>query len=341
MYAKLVVGGSNITALGAIRDIGRLITSESPSTSLLGAFNSSSSIIVDNTPAGWTYVGSVQAADQPTIASVGTSTAQTADVNYNLCFSAPCKDTNALKYCTLTNVWRSTTGYLIALAGATNATSNGVLTNEGPRRWQANVDGSNAECLTLHMSVAAGKILHVIATPRHITIIEEGRGIHAIWEASQTDAHTFYGTAPFIQYTHGDTSNINREAIIVPAQSSVTSTSAILTGAFDITDPNSGTYYGTYDFTDAKTVNTWNLVQAVTGTRTNTITSTGAPRYVVSPAFFTLTTKGYPTQYVTGIVPVYFTGAGIGSSGDIVDINGDSYTFFNCGTGFGVVLKTS
>ena len=39
MYAKLVVGNAPISALNAMRDIGRLITSTSPSTANLLAFS--------------------------------------------------------------------------------------------------------------------------------------------------------------------------------------------------------------------------------------------------------------------------------------------------------------
>ena len=167
----------------------------------------------------------------------------------------------------------------------------------------------------------------------------------AVWESSQTEAHTFYGTAPFVQYCHWDTSVVSRKNIIVPTEVSTTQAESIMAAVFALTNPNTGTYYGTYDLFDSTTsspnLNTGSLAQTTLGTRVNTIASTGAPRYIINPVFYSLTTKGYPTQYVTGIVPVYWTGSGIGTSGDIVDVNGDSYTFFNAGTGFGLILKTS
>lgn len=343
MYAKLVVGNTAISALGAIRDIGRLITDSNPSIASLGAFNTASSVIIDSTPAGWTYVGSVNAGDRPTIATTGTSSAMTADTNYNLCFSAPCLNTSVLKYATLTVSYRSATlGNSFCLAGATAATSLGILTNEGPRVFENSADATNNNEVANHVTlVTAGTILHVIANPRHITIIEENRGMSAIWESSQTDAHTFYGIAPFIQYCHNNTAVFTLRASTIPAQVTATQATSIQTAVFNITNPNTGTNYGTYDPTEALTWNIGSLVQTFTGTRVNTITAAGAPRYLVNPVFYSLTTKGFPTQYVTGIVPVYWTGTGIGSSGDTVDVNGDSYTFFNTGPGFGMILKTN
>jgi hypothetical protein len=57
-----------------------------------------------------------------------------------------------------------------------------------------------------------------------------------------------------------------------------------------------------------------------------------------------MTTQGYPVQYVTGVVPVYWCKAGLGTTGDTVNIGGDYYTYFNCGASggtFGLLMKTS
>ena len=350
MYAKLVVGNAAISALGAMRDIGRLITSASPSISDIGSFNTSSSVIIDPTPAGWTYVGSVTDADRPTIADKTASTAVTADVNYNFVFSAPCLNSSALKYMALTNSWRSTTNQAFALTGASSATNLGILTNEGPRQWQSSAGAaSNAEVLNGAARVNAGDILHIVASPRHFTIIQEGRGMGAIWESTQTDAHTFYGTAPFVQYCHFTSSIVLRYNTLVPQNDDGAMGESIQTVVFNLTDPNTGTYYGTYDPTESiatnpgKTYPLYNigsLVQSTAGQRANTINTSGSPRYVVNPVFYSISPRGYPIQYVTGVVDVYWTGASIGTSGDIIDINGDSYTFFNCGTGFGLAMKT-
>ncbi len=343
MYAKLVVGNTAITALGAMRDIGRLITSANPSLSDLGSFNTVSSIIIDNTPAGWTYVGSVTAADRPSIAATNASHAQLTDTNYNLCFSAPCSNSAALKYAALTVAWQSSTaGNSFCLTGAQSATSLGVLTNEGPRYSELQASAAtNSEMAPQAVVVTAGAVVHLIATARHVTIIVENTGLCAVWESSQTDVHTFYGTPPFIQYSHCLASNLVRLPIIVPTVTSSTAGGSIAGIVFNLTNPNTGTNFGTYDVTEGLTWNIGNLAQSVSGSKANTINAQGSPRYVISPVFYSVGTKGYPTQYVTGVVPIYWCGAGIGTSGDIVDVNGDSYTYFNAGSNFGVILKTS
>lgn len=348
MYAKLVVGNSNIPVLGAMRDIGRLITSEAPSISDIGAFDTTSSIIIDNTPADWTYVGSTNADDQPSIAATNASTTRTTDVIYNLCFSAPCLQGSELKYAALTTAWlHATNATSFCLTGAQDASSLGVLTNEGPR-WSelAASATSDNEVKPAALLCQAGKILHVIANERHITIIEEDRGMAAVWESSQTAVHTFYGTAPFVQYTHCDTSIVDGKSnVIVPSVNTTTLNYSAQIACFAVTDPNTGIFYGTYDPTDASgntpKTNITNLMQNTAGLRTNSITSSGLPTVVVSPVFYGLLSKGYPMQYVTGVVPVYLTAPTLASSGNIIEINGNEYLFFNSGPGFGLALQTS
>jgi hypothetical protein len=129
MYVKLVVGAAQINVQGAMRDIARLITATTPSLSLLGAFSSASSVIVDATPAGWTYVGSNNAADQPSIAGTAASLLTVGQVNY--CFSSPMlNNSNLLKYAVLTNnttaaaYTMTNTGF--NLTGASSATALGL-----------------------------------------------------------------------------------------------------------------------------------------------------------------------------------------------------------------------
>ena len=74
--------------------------------------------------------------------------------------------------------------------------------------------------------------------------------------------------------------------------------------------------------------------------RSNSITATGAPTYVITPVFYNASWIGYPTQFVTGVVPIYWTNGNMGNTGDTVDVSGDTYYFFNAGTGFGVIMKT-
>lgn len=351
MYAKLVVGGTAITAIAAMRDICRLITSETPTTSLLGGFSTASSIIVDDTPAGWTYVGGNRAADQPTIAATGAAT--TLDgAAWNLCCSAPCLSGNTLKYAVFNPVAYTTfagiTGF--TLTGASSASALGVVTNEGPRVYQTATSASSASAsyslrlTNKYHKTDASSVIHVIANARHITIIQEGRGLSAIWESSMTDAHTFYGTAPFVQYCHTYSPSTSTEDFIVPTVSTTgintTGTTTMMTALFNITDPNNGTNYGTSN-TCIYAMNLLSLWQTYSSLRSNSINSVGAPTYVITPIFYNASWIGYPTQFVTGVVPIYWTNGNMGNTGDTVDVSGDTYKFFNAGTGFGVIMKTS
>lgn len=348
MYAKLVVGPSNISSIKAMRDIGRLITSSAPSTALLSAFSTTSSIIVDPTPAGWTYVGSMNANDRPTIVEVGSATdttspfGYTTEAGYNLAFSAPCLNNESrLKYALLNIVWRGggTNGYTFALTAAASVTDQGVVTNEGPRVFAQSAEGVG-ETNPLAIWSAANQILHVIATPRHITIIQEGRGLSAVWEATNTEVHDFYNRPPFIQYSHAQSSATARYGIISPTGQTLTQNPGWMAAAIGITNVNNGTFYGTYDISEAATANLGNLAQASSTYRNNSINAAGAPKYQIGPVYFQIGEQGYPTQFVTGVVPIYWTRGNIGTTGDEVDVNGDTYTFFNCGTGFGVIMKS-
>lgn len=351
MYAKLVVGPSVISSVKAMRDIGRLITSANPTTALLSAFSSTSSIIVDPTPAGWSYVGSVNANDRPTIAAVGSATdttgtfGYTAESDYNLAFSAPClNQPSRLKYAVLSIVWRGTTAasqYTFALTAAQTVTDQGVRTNEGPRPITSDTANNGVvETNALAITTVANRIIHLIATPRHITIIEEGRGLCAVWEATNTDVHDFLNRPPVIQYSHA-ISTTTRFPIIVPTSYTVTQTGGWMAVAINITNPNTAVTYGTYDITEGSTANLGILAQASATYRNNSIDAAGNPRYQVGPVYFQIGEQGYPVQFVTGVVPIYWTRPGIGTTGDEIDINGDTYMFFNCGTTIGVAMKTT
>jgi len=343
MYAKLVVGNSNLTSLGGMRDIVRLVTSDSPSLANISSFNSGSSIIVDNTPAGWSYVGSTNAADQPTPAAPGSSTTMLADTVYNFAIRAPiASNASVYKYAVLTNAFRATTGYSFALTGASSASSLGVITNEGARYFGASSLTSGVLKLSnVTGQFAAGRTFHVIATPRHCTIIDDQMGLAAIWETTQTDAHTFYGTAPFVQYSHWSSAYGASAGIIVPTGYTLsgTLTAPSMAIAFNVTDPNSGVTYGTLDVTSSSTANLGSLAQIIPGARTQTINTAGSPRYIIEPVHYMLTSNGYPRQFVTGVVPIYWTNGSMGNTGDSVDVNGDTYTLFQAGTGFGVIMK--
>jgi len=337
MYAKLVVGGTNITSIAAIRDIGRLLvaTEGNVTTSLLGSFSTSSSVILDATPAGWTYVGSTNSQDRPTIGVVGTTYTQTASAPNNLCFSAPCLEGATLKYCTLTVGYyaNGNTNTYFALTGAVSATDQGVLTNEGPRNI-----GSTTQPVNSLISVLAGQVLHVIANQRGVTIINENVGLVAVWESTMSDVNRFYSTAPFIQYNHYKSSITDFSSLVSPGLA-YGGTVAFAT-AFAITDISTGTYYGTFDISDNNTGNFYFLCQNDITSRKNSIDSVGNPRYQITPVLYSNYLLGHPIQYVTGVVSIYWTKPSLGNTGDTVMIGTEPYTYFNCGTGFSVIMKT-
>ena len=342
MYVKLVCSTAAY-AQACMRDIGRLITATTPSLSMLGGFSQTSSVIIDATPAGWTYVGSNFAADQPTIGATGAALNSTINVYPNLCFSAPCLSGSALKYVALTTTWgampgNATNGGYFALTAAQSATSLGVMTNEGPRGYSASGTVITYAAGVSITGNAAAAVLHLIATPRHITIIQEGRGLSGVWESTMTDAHTFYNMAPVIQYCHSDSTVRTTNSWIIPTVAVAAGAASI--ACIGLTDPNTGTVYGTYGPTRTGTTNLGNLLQN-TANRTNTCDANGAPKYQIGPVFYSCDAIGYPTQFVTGVVPIYWTASTLGNSGDNVDVNGDTYTLFYAGTGFGVIMKTS
>lgn len=339
MYVKLVVGNTAISGYRAMRDIGRLITSSNPSVSLLEAYSQSGSVVIDSTPAGWSYVGSNFAGDRPTIAAAGAAVNTTNSVFPNLAFSAPCLD-GKTKYAllTATHAVAAAVTYGV-LTGAVSVNSSGVPTNEGGRVSNITTDGQ-AEQLTVALQLGViGKIIHLIATPRHITLIEEGRGVQAVWEMSSTDLNTFYNQAPFVQYSHADTSILTSDGFIVPISTTTTRSASILHTVFGLTNPNTGVYYGTVDPTAGLTTNLGYFARTISSGIQNGIATSGLPKYNILPVILSNDRYGYPTQYITGVVPVYFCGASIGATGDTVDVNGDTYYYFNSGGGYGLLMK--
>jgi hypothetical protein len=339
MYAKLVVGGSPITSVAAIRDIGRLLTAPegNVSTSLLGAFSNSSSVILDSTPAGWTYVGSTNPLDRPTIGVVGTAYTQNTTAPNNICCSAPCLEGSALKYVALTVGYNTTgnTGYF-AMTTASSANSTGVLVNETVRNFMT----STSVAVQNNFAVTGGQVYHLIANQQGVTIVCENTGLSAVWESSMTDVNRFYGTAPVVHYLHSNSTSVQfTDSSIGPSSTMAGGKAFAITVA--VTDVNTGTYYGTYDVTSLGSANIFFLAQNDLTYRKNSIDATGAPKYQITPILYTNSSIGHPIQYVTGVVPIYWTKGSLGNSGDTVMVGADPYTYFNCGTGFGIIMKTS
>ena len=295
MYAKLVVSAAaDLTPFKAIRDIGRLITSASPTTALLEAFSSTASVIVDSNPAGWTYVGSNYATDASGIPAVGAGTTPTTGSYYNLCFKAPINNYPSLyKYCALT-ISYSTIGATatiggFTLSGAESFSSSGVATNEGIRfgtSGSTTIESNGS--LEYYFKPEASAIFHVIANERHVTIVKENQGIMAIWESSMTDVDIYYNQAPFIQVWHPTTNGPRMErmtqgetqVLFALPQNTPRVGSARMTAVtdvrgqahigFNITDPNTVTTYGTFDLSD------WNLRSFLTGYDLAVVGSYGA-----------------------------------------------------------------
>jgi hypothetical protein len=348
MYAKLVVGGTNLNSQRCIRDIVRLLISNNPNIANLYAYSTLGSVVVDATPAGWTYVGSADPADVPTLTIRGAGfTAgnnQTNAINYVV--SAPGLYGTGYKYAALTCGGANTGNSFIAfLTGATGAIANGVMTNEGPR-YLANsmLSGTDLNLKNAGFACGLANSIHVVANPRHITIIEEGVGMHALWESSYTDPHYYYGNVvPVVQYSHANSANYIQDYRTTPLNVTDTAvrSNTIMTAVFGLTDPNTGSTYGTYDPTQFGAQNGFYLTQiANTVARNNSISNTGIARYNLTTAFYTIPQIGYPTSFITGTVPVYWTKGNIGSTGDTAVVNGVTYTLFNCGSGFSVLMTT-
>ena len=351
MYAKLVVGGTDANVYQCIRDMCRLLTAEAPSISNLSGqgFSTSSSAILDDTAAGWTFIGSNKATDTPTIGAGGADATLSTTTYHNWALSAPMlNDSNQIKYALFTAAFigvSNTTPYksMFSLSGAGSVNSSGVATNEGYRQGS---NGAGSTILNANLHVGAGSIIHLIANARHITIIQEAKGMMALWETTTTDVHTFYDKPAFVTYAHTNAAAASLSTItstVVP-NTGTTSTGIIAGVVFEVTNPNTGTFSGTYDISINGTQNITNFFQSSLTARANSIDAAGNPKYQISPVFFQASSIGYPTQYITGIVPIYWCRAGLGSTGDTVDINGDSYTYFNAanvGGAFGVLMKTT
>lgn len=347
MYARLSTGGTGITAFTAMRDIARLLTSSAPHIGLVQSFSAAASVIIDPTPAGWTFVGSNSPLDNGSINSGNDLTGLTADVQYNIALSAPCLD-NPLwkKYAVMTLAYlgspSSTATNSFALTAARSVSASGVCTNEGPRYWTAS-SGTAGWPHNQSLRTGSSDVFHVIANQRHITIVIEGRGFSAVWETSTTDVHRFYNEPPVVQLSHNVSSILTRDTIIAPTQRTSTAANAMLSAVIGAYNVANGSFSGTLEPTNSSTVNqdgNW-LQMAAATSRVNTINEAGAPRYQINPVWLHIGWRGYPVQYVSGVVPIYWTKPQIGTTGDEMVIEGESYTFFNAGAGAGLVLKTS
>lgn len=351
MYAKLVVGGTDANVYQCIRDMCRLLTSANPSISDLSGqgFNTSSSAIIDNTPAAWTFVGSNKPSDQPTIGTGAADATFSTTTYHNWALSAPMAgNSSRLKYAIFTQAFigaSTTTPYrsMFSLSGAESVNPVGVAVNEGYRQGNS---GTGTTILNANLHVGAGSIIHLVANARHITIVQETKGMMALWETTSTDVHEFYNRPAFVTYAHTNAAAGSLSVVSsVTTPNTGTANANVIAGvAFAVTNPANGTFYGTYDLSVGATHNISNLFQTSLTNRANSIDAAGNPKYQISPVFIHAGSIGYPVQYITGVVPIYWCKAGLGSTGDTVDIGGDTYLYFNAantGGAYGVLMKTS
>lgn len=352
MYVKLVTPAAATASWYFIRDIIRLLVAATPSTSLLTAFNAASSVVVDATPAGWTYVGSTLAADQGAAPSTSVSDYVALTTPNLWAISAPCLEGAALKYATFTpampNSAVATTNQFINLTSARSVTSLGVATNEGIRIYTTSSTAITSVNRTA-MLFGAGTTIHLIATARGITLISENLGLMGVWETSMTDPHRFYGTAPVCVWQNGDctgasTGKTGVYTSVIPQTGAAQTANVFASCVMNITDVNTGTVYGPVEpvLVNTSITSGFNWLNAGgTTMRANSIDATGLPKYQISPIYIQPGQYGYPTMYVTGVYNAYWTKAGLGNSGDTVAVNGDYYTYFNSGPMVGFLTKTS
>jgi hypothetical protein len=348
MYAKLVVGGADANVYQCIRDMCRLLTSATPSISDLSGqgFSTTSSVVIDNTPCGWTFVGSNKPTDTPAIGAGGADATISGTTYHNWALSAPMlNNASRLKYAIFTQAFigaSTTTPFksMFSLSGAELVNASGVATNEGYRQGSASTSTSiNAA----NLNVAAGSTIHLIANQRHITVVQEARGIMALWETTSTDVHEFYNKPAFVTYAHANNANTTISTLVAP-NTGATSGAIVAGIAFGVTNPNNGAFSGTYDLSVGSTQNINNFFQTSITTRANSIDAAGNPKYQISPVFVHASSIGYPVQYISGVVPIYWCRAGLGTTGDNVEIGADSYFYFNTantGGAFGILMKTN
>jgi len=354
MYVKLVTPSAASAPWYFIRDIVRLLTAATPSTSLLTAFNSSTSVVVDATPAGWTYVGSTVAADQGAAPSTSVSDFTTSATPALWAISAPCLEGSTLKYVTFSpavpNATPSTTNDFINMTAARSVTSVGVATNEGLRCYSTTTGFTGVNRTA--MLFGASATIHLIATARGITLVAEGLGLQGVWETTMTDPHRFYSTAPVCVWQNGDCTGAaaGKTTIlssVIPQAGAVQAAATFGSCVMNITDVNTGTVYGpveavagTYTAGTVTNGQNWAVPGGAT-MRANSITTAGTPVYQVSPIYVQPGQYGYPNMYVTGVYNAYWCKPGLGNSGDTVLVNGNYYTYFNSGVMVGFLAQTS
>jgi len=343
MYAKLVTGATDTTASVLIRDIVALCVSADPSIDDLSGsgFNTSSSVVIDNTPAGWTYVNS--SADGSTLGSGSTPAA-----NYDWWgIKAPClAPANTFKFAVFSISYRDspTTNASFWLQGASDiATGSATLTNRGSHGYMT-LAGSPETTMRgdtyMAFSTAGSQTFHLVATPRFVLLIKEGIKYSGIFEHSVTELHEFYNTAPFLQLNNSTSTTTS--AYAVPGSlggnrlgGTNGEGNAPVLEIFNFTNPSTTTNYGVLSF-GAVGQYGWTASTSLAGqpyiwpsSMATTLSATGATRNTLKPMLLQGFSYGLPTCWITGISDIWMTRGSAGTTGDTMSINGQTYTYFN------------
>jgi len=357
MYARLVLT-SAVLPSNMIRDIIRLCTSEAPSLTDLSenAFSRTSSVIIDDTPAGWTYVTSSN--DGLTLASSGTATSLSWWGMKSPCLAPSGTEKFAIFTLAFEDTLTTTAG-LFMMSGASGIdTLNTTTVNRGSR-LRAGTTSATATIgvdTFLGFNGSTGQTFHLIATPRFVILYKEGAKMNAIFEHSSTGVHEFYDKAPFVQYSISSSTSFLGTASPgglggVDLNSAGGSGNGIVLEIFDFTEAASSTGFGVFSFggisnaggakADTVAAQPYMWPQQIA----TTVASNGISRNIVKPLMFSAFSYGLPTCLITGVCDVFMTRGGAGTTGDTMVINGDVYTYFNVITSgakqFGLAINTS
>jgi hypothetical protein len=360
MYAKLVysaglsgTANTRYSAFNMIRDIVRLCTSDSPNVTNLVAFSNTSSVIVDTTPAGWSLVYSDVDGTTLPDANTDTNASPSNQVTYwaikSDCIGPYSGVTKKYAKLTTSHISSrnsySTNGQAssgFSLTSAVEVTDVGTVTGEGYRLQYPSGTPSNSEATNLAAWDLSGNgTYHVVATQRHLTIIKEDAGYHAVWEHSVSDYHTFYDIAPVISIVFKGTTvsgpNSSAPASTAPATGGIPNAINNVRCLHNITDVNTGTNYSAASMSAQENQPYLSISSSYSNLRT--VSTTGTTRNIVMPIMFQLMQWGIPTCFVTNICDIYMCQGGIGMTGDTFNINDIIYTYFDCGS-IGLAIGT-
>jgi hypothetical protein len=351
MYAKLVysagltASATRYATSNMIRDIVRLCTSPSPNVNNLVAFSNTSSVIIDNTPAGWSLVYSNGDGTVLPDANTDANAANTL-YQYYWAMSAPClgpgANNSSLKYAKLTTTGVGNANYTgavssgFAITTAASVSNTGTVTGETYRCYYVSGSSSAQKTAAASMDLNGNGTYHIIATQRHLTIIKDTSGYQAVWEGTVSDYHTFYNIPSVITTSIVGTGTTTAQgysstpgSISPTLTSSASGTQQTYRCLVNITDPNTGTNYSSWGL-GAPEYQSYMAPNYSTNMRT--VAANGLSRNLLVPIMYQFMSFGIPTCFVTDVCDMYWCQGGIGTTGDTFTINGSTYTYFDGGT---------